>query len=142
LIYLDTSILVAYYCPEALSEQAEQILRTQIRPALSELVEVELFSSVARKVREGGLSSVDAKRLMTQFLTHVQDGFYTRISVEPLHFDKARDWISILETPLRTLDALHLAIADSKKLRLVTADKTLANAANTFEVDVQFLALP
>ena len=142
MIYLDTSILVAYYCPESLSEQVEQLLRTQVRPALSELVEVELFSAVARKVREGGLTSVDAKRLMTQFLTHVQDGLYTRLSVEPIHFHRARDWISILETPLRTLDALHLAIADSKNLRLVTADKTLAYAANTFEVDVQLLALP
>jgi uncharacterized protein len=141
LIYLDTSILVAYYCPESLSEQSEQLLRTQVRPALSELVEVELFSAVARKVREGGLTSVDAKRLMTQFLTHVQDGLYTRISVELDHFHRARGWISTLDTPLRTLDALHLAIANSKNLRLVTADKTLAYAANAFDVDVQLLAL-
>jgi uncharacterized protein len=139
LIYLDTSILAAYYCPEALSVQAEQLLRTQVRPALSELVETELFSAVARKVREGGFTSVEARRLMTQFSAHVQNGLYTRISIEPIHFHRARDWISLLETPIRTLDALHLAIADSKNLRLVTADKTLAYAADTFGVNVQLL---
>jgi uncharacterized protein len=139
LIYLDTSILVAYYYPEALSVQAEQLLRTQVRPALSELVETELFSAVARKVREGGFTSVEARRLMTQFSAHVQNGLYTRISIEPIHFHRARDWISLLETPIRTLDALHLAIADSKNLRLATADKTLAYAANTFGVNFQLL---
>ena len=141
MIYLDTSVLVAYYCPELLSEQAEQILRAQARPTLSELVEVELCSALARKVREGGLSATDAKRIMTQFLTHTREGLYTRMSVEQVHFQKARDWISLLAVPLRTLDALHLAIADSKNLCLVTADKTLAYSAKTLKVTVQLLAV-
>lgn len=43
------------------------------------------------------------------------------------------------DTPLRTLDALHLAVAASNNLRLVTADETLAEAANVFGVAVQLL---
>lgn len=39
--YLDTSVIVAYYCPEAFSRQVQDLLREQIKPALSLLTEVE-----------------------------------------------------------------------------------------------------
>ena len=33
MLYVDTSVLVAYYCPEALSLQAQDLLREQAQPA-------------------------------------------------------------------------------------------------------------
>ena len=45
--YIDTSVLVAYYCPEALSEQVQDFLSEQVKPAISTLTEVELFSAIA-----------------------------------------------------------------------------------------------
>ena len=50
MIYLDTSILVAYYCPEALSVEAERLVRARVRPSISDLTEVELVSAVVRAV--------------------------------------------------------------------------------------------
>ena len=47
-MYVDTSLLVPYYCPEALSQRAERTLRADPRPAVSDLVEVEFFSALAR----------------------------------------------------------------------------------------------
>ena len=49
MIYLDTSVLVSYYCPEALSRQAQDILREAAKPCLSFLTEVELTSAVSKK---------------------------------------------------------------------------------------------
>ena len=43
-MYIDTSLLVPYYCPEALSRAAERTLRGDPRAAVSDLVEVEFFS--------------------------------------------------------------------------------------------------
>jgi len=40
--YIDTTVLVAYYCPEAMSEQVQSFLGEQLKPAVSELTEVEL----------------------------------------------------------------------------------------------------
>jgi predicted nucleic acid-binding protein len=51
LIYIDTSVLVPFYLPEALSDAVDELLRIEDKPALSQLVEVELFSAVARKLR-------------------------------------------------------------------------------------------
>jgi predicted nucleic acid-binding protein len=40
------------------------------------------------------------------------------------------------------LDALHLAIASSQGIRLITADQGLAGSAERFGVEVQLLTLP
>ena len=48
MIFLDKSILVAYDCPEPLSEQADRLLRSQIIPAASDLTEVELIKAPER----------------------------------------------------------------------------------------------
>jgi predicted nucleic acid-binding protein len=47
-MYIDTSLLVPYYCPEALSQVAERTLRSDSRPTVSDLIEVEFFSALAR----------------------------------------------------------------------------------------------
>ena len=55
-MYIDTSLLVPYYCPEALSQVAERTLRSDSSPTVRHLIDVEFFSALARKVRPGSLS--------------------------------------------------------------------------------------
>lgn len=129
MIYLDTSVLVAYYCPEPLSDRAEKIVREQAQPAVSQLSEVEFASAVARKRRGRLMSAEDAGRVLAQFAGHLETGFYTRLVLDSHHFLIARDWIAGFTTPLRTLDALHLAVAVTSSLQLVTADQELADSA-------------
>lgn len=50
------------------------------------------------------------------------------------HYAKARSLISSFNATLHTLDALHLALAVSEKLPLLTADCTLAAATRKFRV--------
>jgi len=54
-------------------------------------------------------------------------------------FDQALRWLSSRKTNVRTLDALHLAAAAQQECCLLTADRPLAIAANTFGVDCQIL---
>jgi uncharacterized protein len=142
LIYLDTSVLVAYYYPEPLSDVAQKVVRSQSHPAISSLTEVELISALARKTREGGLSKQGAERIATLFLSHVEEGLYRRLLISEQHYVQARDWLQSFQTPLRTLDALHLAVAAATDLQLVTADKTLASSANDLGLVTQFLSPP
>ena len=51
MFYVDTSVIVAYYCTEPLSEKAEDFVTTHARPAISNLTELELFSAISRKIR-------------------------------------------------------------------------------------------
>ena len=55
--------------------------------------------------------------------------------------DRPGHWISQFNTALRTLDALHLAIAVSNDLRLITADEGLAQAADALGIAYQLLAV-
>jgi len=139
MFYIDTSVVVAYYYPEPLSEKAEAFLVTHIRPAISTLTEVEMFSALSRKIREGGLSRKDAGSIIAKFLSHLDGHFYTHIFVEPHHYRLARDWIGLFNTNLKTLDALHLAIAHVEGLVFVTIDQGLAESARFLALDVVVL---
>lgn len=134
--------MAAFYWTEALSDTVEQLLREEAEPGLSQLVEVELFSALSRRVRMGEISQEDARGIVEQFQADLDSGFYTCIALEPVHYNLAREWIGRFDTPLRTLDALHLAIAVENDLRLVTADEGLAGSAQTFGVEVQILRPP
>ena len=129
MFYLDTSIVAAYYCPEPLSEQVETFLMTNSQMAISSLTEVEMFSAVARKVRERNLDKNDAMRIHATFLAHLDNQFYTLVPLADHHYRLARDWIGLLNNTLRTLDALHLAVAASEGITVVTADQSLAKSA-------------
>ena len=55
--YIDTSLLAAFYCPEPLSDIAEQLITSMDSPVISALTEVELYSAVARKKRMKEINS-------------------------------------------------------------------------------------
>ena len=126
--YVDTSILGAYYCPEPLSAAAEKALRQLKTPVISVLSEVEFCSLISKKHRLHELRDRQAKEILDLFSNHVAEGFYRRISLNTDHFIKARLLVASMDSSLRTLDALHLAVALSEGLTLVTADRELARA--------------
>ena len=133
-------MLVAYYCPEPMSAAIQKWLRRQRQPAVSDLVEVEVVSAIARKVRDRSMSRQDARQVAMMFASHLEDGYYTRLRVERIHYSLAVDWIGSFEIPLRTLDALHLAVSHSRGLRLATADESLARSARAVGVSVHRVA--
>lgn len=136
MIYADTSVLVAYYCPEPLSDRVQRFLRATRGVALSDLVEVEFFSALARKVRERTLLRGDARRIAALFVGHVDRGVYTRLGLDRATYRTAQGWIGGFETPLRTLDALHLAVAATAALPIATADAALAHSARSLGLGV------
>jgi predicted nucleic acid-binding protein len=138
--YVDTSVLVAYYCPEPLSAAAEEAIRGADSPAVSLLTEVEFCSALARKVRTRELDSEAAGRLLSIFRLHLEERRYRIVPVEAKEYVLACDWIARFSTPLRAVDALHLATAFSKGLRLITADKNLARSARHFGIQCKLIS--
>jgi predicted nucleic acid-binding protein len=133
-MYLDTSVVIAYYCPELLSQAAERVIRRDPEPAISDVVEVEFFSAVARKVRAREMSGSDAARSGGQFAAHLQEGLYARVAIQRRHYETARDWLAGMALPLRALDALHLAVANEERLRLVTSDRDMFRSARALDL--------
>ena len=127
--YIDTSVLGAYYCPEALSASAENALRRIKTPVISSLSEVEFASLISKKKRLKEINAAQAQEILDLFSTHVGEGSYRRIALTTEHFLEARQLITTPKIALHTLDALHLSLAITENLPLMTADRELAKAA-------------
>jgi predicted nucleic acid-binding protein len=127
--YIDTSVLVAYYCPEPISDAAERLLQRVENPVISSLTEVELVSAIARKIREKELSVGDGNRIINRYRLHKEDAILLFISLTDAHFQTAFNMLSKFGPPLKTLDALHLSVATVNDLVIVTADRQLKTAA-------------
>jgi predicted nucleic acid-binding protein len=139
MFYVDTSLLVPYYCPEPMSEKAEIFLTSHSPLIISTLAELEIFSAVSRKVREKDLNRPAARRILAKFLFHLDGHFFACLPVATQHLRLARDWIGQFNTGLRSLDALHLAVASLEGLTMVTADRDLAEFARILSLDVTLI---
>ncbi len=137
--YLDTSVVVAYYVPEPLSTRAQAIYNAETALAISELVELEFFAALSLRLRLGDLERTQAERVAGLFLTHLEGGWYTRIHLHAGHYLAARTFIARFDLPLKSADALHLAVSAGENLPLVTADQQLARNARSLGLDVELV---
>ncbi len=141
MLYFDTSALMPYYRPEPLSTEIQVfLLQTQEQVVISRLVEVEFASVLARLVRMGELDARSAGVIQAAFSRDIARHCYRVLELAAMHFNQARDWLLERRSPLRTLDALYLAVAKISDTRLATSDAGLASAAGKHGVAVEFFA--
>ena len=138
--YLDTSVLTGYYCAEERSQRVARVLSAMKGPSISPLVEVEFYCTVARKVRAGTMERSDAEMVFSRFQLHLAEPRFRILQIDSSEYALARNWIARLMTPVRALDAIHLAIASFNNLTLVTADKDLARSARHFGVKQKLIS--
>ena len=134
--YLDTSVLVALYIPEPKSNGIQKIIRKKSETALSSLCEVEFYSAISRRIRMKEVSREDGNKIILQFQLHLKTQLYKMFPIMQKEYDIARKWIGNFDTPLRTLDALHLAVAFSNNLEFFTADIALGKSADKLGITV------
>lgn len=128
--YLDTSALAKWYLNEPFSEQFEAFIQEQPTAAISRLTVVEFRCLLARRRRAGEITKAIESRVYSSFEKDVGAGFLQVYPVADEHLIAALGLITRLgRFALRTLDALHLAVAQGIHCRrLATADKTMAVA--------------
>lgn len=139
MLYIDTSVLVAYYCPEPISTKAEKMIIQADTPAISPLTEVEFASALARKVREGHLSVESSNKILNEYKFHLRQSLYKKVIIDTDCYSLAFSWLSGNDVPLSTLDSLHLAAASLNNLEIITADKQLSRAARKLGLACQLL---
>jgi len=111
-IYVDSSALAKLYVPEPESETLDAFLRGRRGLMISELAITEVLSAVARRRREGELRARDAVRIRDALLADAASGVFTRLDLNPaVHREAERLLLATDALPLRTLDALHIALA-------------------------------
>lgn len=139
MIYLDTSIIVPAYCAEPLSNRVDELLQRETDLAISHLTEVEFYSALSRKLRQQELTLDAVQQLSGNFQADLDVGVFQRLPVEATHYQQAKTWIGGFNTVLRTLDALHLAIAYELQIMVVTGDIGLAQSAQVLGVGVELI---
>lgn len=127
--YLDTSVLVSYYTPEPRRNVVVESLRQVTDPAISLLCEAEFHSAIALK-RKAGAAAAGLHKALDLLERHRRDGRFCVIALQQPHFADAIRLLDTVAVGLRTLDALHLAIARQEEVDLITADRRLSDAAD------------
>ncbi len=141
MIYLDTSVLVAYYVPESLSTLAQQRLVAAQGVMVSELTHTEFVSALSLRLRIGDLTHEAVQQVTTLFAGHLAQGLYLPLHLTSAVYRQAQAYITRYDLPLKTPDALHLAAAALEQAPLITADRQLARNAQFLGVAVELLEL-
>lgn len=136
--YLDTSALAKWYLNEANSEAFVSYLQSLDSAVISSLTRPEMRSLLSRRRRMGELTAELESLLFAAFLDDLDRGWLQHYPVEDARFTEAINLISRYpDHPLRTLDALHLAVAVHAGIdMLATADTVMADAATAMGFEV------
>ena len=127
-VYLDASALVKLFVPEPESDELNEALSGLTDVILSDLALTEMASALGRRMREQLLTRDAAQRLYRE-ATKLQASSRQAELTPPVHRRAERLMLS-LPSPLRALDALHLATAlDAEAATVVTFDPGLREAA-------------
>jgi predicted nucleic acid-binding protein len=136
MIYVDTSLLLPVYVQEERSEEANKILETVSPIVISDLTFAEFHVGLARKVKLGTLSAPQSGAAQAALETHLREGLLQRVALRSSHYEVAGRLASKASVMLRTLDALHVAVAAGLGSPMATFDGRLADAARDLGVEV------
>ena len=128
-VYLDASALVKLFVPEAESDDLNEALVGARDVVLSDLALTETASALERRAREGLLAPAESRRLHREAAKLAESCRRAELT-PPVHRRAERLLLTFRETPLRAVDALHIALAlDADAATLVTYDPRLRAAA-------------
>src|SRR5207244_10529994 len=127
--YLDASVLVSLFTVDKFTNRARSFLRSQLPPlAVSDFASAEFASAVARQVRMQHATQTLARTAFSDLDSWVNT-FAQRINTISADIAKAEGYLRRLDLPLRTGEALNIAIALRIGATLATFDDTLRASA-------------
>lgn len=134
--FFDTSALAKIYHDEPGADFMRNLIRNSPPPYISNLGVIEMYSVLSNKVRSRVLSGDEAERVRAHFLDDIRRGLFRVVALNRSHFAAAQALLEMYGDTegLRTLDALHLAVAlDLTKRQLtsmlLTSDNVLLRVA-------------
>ncbi len=135
-VYLDASVIVALLTNDALTARARAFLQSgSLTLFISDYAAAEVASVIARRVRTGELTEVDARAAFDS-LDQWTRTFARPIETAPGDIAMAARFIRRLDLTLRAPDAINIAIARRLGVVLATFDKGMASCASTLGVVV------
>lgn len=143
MIYIDTSALLKWYIAEPSSDQVAAFVESHSDLAISRLTVVEGHCALNRRGRAFRRLQADSQAALESFRADIEAGLFTLFPLLDEDLIAADVLLEMLTSfPLRTLDAVHLAIAQRRQMqRFATSDLVLARAARSLGLSVDHLAI-
>ncbi len=130
MLYLDASALVPLYTPEAASEEMERIIMAAERVAVSDLTVAESKNAIIRKGRRQQMLPQDVVLALRLIDEHVAAQRFVLVEMRRDYLMQVPALSQQAPVHLRTMDAVHLAIALAvEAIEMATYDHDLATAA-------------
>ena len=102
--------------PESGSDEFNRIVEGRKDLLASDLAVTEVASALSRRLRQGAVTREVARRLLHAIVGRLDEGVYQRVELtRDVHRRSEHFLLSLSATPLRALDALHLALATSAR---------------------------
>jgi uncharacterized protein len=76
-----------------------------------------------------------ARKISAKFLSHLEGKYFHCLPVTANHYTLAGNWISQFTLPLKSLDALHLAVASCEDFSIVTLDHQMYQNARKLDIE-------
>lgn len=130
-LYLDASVLVSLYVPEDTTAAAESLVMGEAEVAVSVLTLLETRVAVERKRKAGKLPVSAVAAVRARIEAEVSSRRLRLHAVDDADYHGADGISQRVHGPIRSLDAIHAAVAQRLGLELVTLDQRLHEAAQT-----------
>ena len=119
------------YLPEPGSDELNRLVEGRVDLLVSDLAVTEAVSALSRALREGSITQAIARRVHHAIVGRLEQGVYRRVELtRDVHRRAEQFLLSLVETPLRAADALHLALATTARAAsLASFDARLGAAA-------------
>jgi len=135
-VYLDVNVLVALFVVDLLNARADRAMGgLHDDLIISNLSAAEFSAVIARRVRTRDLRSSEAQVAFSHFDAWCT-GYTRTMEMDGSDVAAATRLMRRLDLPLRTPDALHIAIAQRTGCALLTFDRTMARIARALGLAV------
>jgi len=134
-VYLDTSLLVAFFAADAHSNRAARLIGESDGLFLSDFAAAEFSSALAGLHRMGRLETAHAHSAFADFDAWTSRSC-RRVETTSQDMTFAEGAMRRLDLSLRTPDALHIAMAHRLGVPLATFDLRMATDARRLGVEI------
>lgn len=135
-VYLDVNVLIPLFMVDAHNKRADKAMNDlQDDLIVSNLSVAEFSSVIARRVRMHELNESDARSAFVNFDAWCAD-HTSCAEIENVDFLAATALMRRLNLPLRTPDALHLAVVQRNGCSLLTFDTAMAKVARALRIEI------
>jgi predicted nucleic acid-binding protein len=138
-LYLDAAVLVSLYVPERTTAAAESLVSGESEVAVSALTLLETRVALERKRKAGKLSSSAVAAVRARIEAEVSSRHLQLHAIEDADYHGADGISQRVQSPIRSLDAIHAAVAQRLGLELVTLDQRLHEAAQAAGISTRWV---